>query len=1049
MKEHLLRILMRALIVSALAIVSLVGPVSAATNKPVTVAQSSQQGTITGHILDQRTAPLSGAQVEVSGGGNRATAVTDDSGSYSVSLPPGIYTITVNHGGFRTEQTDGVVLSGGDSLTANVTLSEISLQNLQIIGRTSATVSNRAAFNISESSVNTLPSFEINARQNNNLTDTIATLPGVFAMRTFSATPNTSFVVRGGAFQTRVTIDGHPISSGIAGQWNTNYANPMIFSSADVVKGVGLNGSIAGESASGTVNLRTRDFTPGNSSGVQIGGDNYQGGFYNAFVDINFLNDKASLIVQKSYTGFNGPWHNQYLDRAGSISAITAGQGPVPNIQGVDQWRGDFSNNYSTEAELVKARYRFSESSSLTMEFLGMQGQYYPQGGAYGTFDGNMTLQACSNLNGAGTAYAGFVPTLAGCNSQSRYTAPYSFGTIGATVPAYTWFPSSYIQNNEPQFNAEFRTSFKNDTILLRPYTHLINRFISGVFENTYPGNGGAWYAVTNAANCQVKTLLPGAAGGPATGAAGPCFPSTTTATGPAYVGADPTGFIASTTAAAPVCSAVAPFTCFTTPTAQQNNGLFGYSTPFSQPELDRLNGYTFSWIHPVGNNIYNLSVDYRKDFAQSGSGDQTAAAPGCNFVIGSVTGAKVNDNLGVPFQPGCTAAALTGPYAQYNLLPRSSIGTPPTVSQYTDIALTGSWALGSKTTFVLGNYFEIYKLNAQIEDPAVLAAYAARGNSAASPLSLIGATQSYSHYDPHAGLEFRYNQQLSLRATAGSSITQPYPALVSGFGAISLPNAAAHNYTNTVPNFNLKPETTVAYDAGLDFKLGDGTVFSLDGFHNTTHNVFISNNTTLAPVAGIQTFPDTQFLLINTVNGPLQRQMGVEASLNNTPRVGLGWYVSATMQRSFYDQLPSSLYLANTTLTTGNFNITGAQIFGFPFFKSYAQTFYNGRNGEQYEFGMDWEGQDNSTLGPPYLVFDGSFKYPIWHNKVFAQLSFQNMFYTSTNTGLGRNLASQGFLEPTAVLNPATGGIILSSAATSIQALPPPTIRLSFSYGL
>lgn len=1044
-----MRTSIRAAMVFAFAIASLVGPVSAATIKAVDVAQASQQGTISGHVLDQRGAPLSGAEITVTGGGNRATATTDDGGAYSVSLPPGIYTVTVNRGGFRTEQNDGVVVTGGEKLTADVTLTEINLQTLQIIGRTSATTTNRAAFNISEAASSALPSFEISARQNNNLTDTIATLPGVFAQRTFSATPNTSFIVRGGQFQTRVTIDGHPISSGIAGQWNTNYANAAIFQSAEVVKGVGLNGSIAGESAFGTVNLRTRDFSPENSSGLQIGGDNYQGGFYNVFADINFLNDKASLIVQKTYNGFNGPWHNQFLDRAGVISAITPATGVVPTITGVDQWQGDFSNNYSLEAELVKARYRFSESSSLTLEFLGMQGQYQPQGGAYGTYDGNMTLQACSNLNGAGTAYVGFVPTLAGCNSQSRYTAPYTFGNIGNTVPAYTWFPNSYIQNNEPQFNAEFRTSWKDDTLLLRPYTHLINRFISGVHENQYPGNGGAWYAVTSAANCQVKTLLPGTAGAPATGAAGPCFGSGMTPTSPAYVGADPTGFVGATTATAPVCSAVAPFTCFTTPTSQQDNGIFGYSTPFSQPELDRLNGYTFSWIHPSGNNIYNLSIDYRKDYSQSFSGDQTAAAPGCSYVIGSVTGAKVNDSTGTPFQPGCSAASLTGPYAQYDILPRSSINTPPTVSQYTDFALTGSWALGDKLHFTLGNYFELYKLNAQIEDPAVLAAYAARGNSAAAPVSLIGATQTYSHYDPHVGFQYRYSPTLSLRATAGSSITQPYPALVSGFGSIVIPNAAAHNYTNTVPNFNLKPETTMAYDAGFDFRLGDGSVFSLDAYHSTTHNVFISNNTTIAPVTGITTFSDTQFLQINTVNGPLQRQMGIEASWTNNPRVGFGWYESATLQRSFYDQLPSSLYLANTTPFTGNFNITGVQIFGYPFFKSYSQVFYNGKVGEQYELGMDWEGQDNSTLGPAYLIFDGSLKYPIWHNKVFAQLSFQNMFYTNTGTGLGRNLASQGFLEPTAYLTPATGAITLSSAPTSVQALPPPTIRLSLTYGL
>src|SRR6202011_779179 len=202
-----------------------------------------------------------------------------------------------------------------------------------------------------------------------------------------------------------------------------------------------------------------------------------------------------------------------------------------------------------------------------------------------------------------------------------------------------------------------------------------INRFISGVNENKYPGNGGAWFAVTNVANCQVKFLAPGATGGPATGAAGPCFPVTTSPNGPSYIGGDPTQHVFGTTPNAPVCSAAPPFTCFTTTTAIENDGAFGYGTPFSQPELDRLNGYTFSWVHPVKNSIYNFSYDYRKDFTQSASTDQTQAAAGCSFVIGAVNGVRSGTAPALPgvanvyypdpnnagaatlFQPNCTTS--------------------------------------------------------------------------------------------------------------------------------------------------------------------------------------------------------------------------------------------------------------------------------------------------------------------------------------------------------------------------------------------------------
>ena len=1052
-----MRTLYRAAAAVAFAYLSLTVTAGAAT-VPQTIAQSAPAPTvtITGHIADSRGAALSDATVLVEGGAKSYSAKTGNDGSVTLNLPPGVYTVTVNHGGFQTTQSDLAVVAGTPS-SFSVTMQELNLSSLRVIGRTGTTI-NRTPFNVSESTISTLPPIEIALRMNNNLTDTLATVPGVFASRTFSATPNTSFVVRGGAVQTRVTIDGHPVSSGISGQWNTNYAVAGIFQDAEVVKGAGLNGSIAGESAVGTVNIRTRDFTRNNSAGLQLGTDSWSGGIYNAYADVNFLKDnKASLIVAKSFIGFNGPWNNYFGNRNGITSAITPGTGLVPNIVGLDQFQGDFSNRYSLQGELAKLRYRFNETSSLTVEYLGLQGQYMPQGGAYSTYVGQMTLQACRN---AGV----FQPTLATCGSQATYTAPYTFNQIGNTQPAYTWFPNSFIQNNEPQFAAEFRTSFKGDTVLFRPYTHLINRFISGVNENKYPGNGGnssgAWFAVTNAANCQVKFIAPVASGTPppgvpATGAAGPCFTTTSGPSGASYVGGDPTQHVFATTPNAPVCSPTPPYTCFTTNTAIENDGAFGYGTPFSQPELDRLNGYTFSWVHPVGNSVYNFSYDYRKDFTQSASTDQTQAAAGCAFVIGGVTGNAVKitngPNTGTLYQPGCSTSQFAAPYTGYNLLPRSSIGTPPTVSQFQDFALTGTWQVGNKLRVSLGNYFEIYRLNAQIEDPAVLATYAALGNSNAAPVALVTRASQYSHYDPHLGFEWRASQNLSLRGNAGSSITQPYAGLVSGFGSISIPNAAAHNYTNTIPNFALKPETTVSYNLGLDNRFHDGTVFSLDVYSLAVHDVFLSNSqvfgTAANPPAGfgsITTFSDTLFINSNQINGPIQRSYGLEAQLSHIPALGFGYYLSATLQRAFYDQLPLSIYFANTTPSFGNFNVSGAQIFGYPFAKGYGQLIWQGPRGAAVEIGADWEGQNNSTLGPSYTIVDASARIPL-HPKVALQVAVQNLLSLDRGTRLGRNLSGQGFIEPTLYLS--GGKLLPSGSGTSLQALPPLTARITLNF--
>jgi outer membrane receptor protein involved in Fe transport len=1061
------RTLYRASAALALALITLVGPASAATSPSVIAQALSTQGTLTGRVVDARGNPLSAATVAATGpGGTRSTTSKSD-GSYTLTLPAGAYTLLVSHGGFQQSQSDLIALLGGTSTTINVTLNEVNLQSLRIIGRTTTTTAAaRNGFNVSESSVSTLPPLEIALRQNNNLTDTVATMPGVVASRTFAATPNTSFVVRGAALQTRVTIDGHPVSSGISGTWNSNYAVAGIFQDVEVAKGAGLNGSIAGESAVGTVNLRTRDFTAQNSAGVQWGTDSYAGGLYNVFADVNFLkNNRASLIVQKAFIGYNGPWNNAIKDRAGANTASTQplSTNQVPSFIGLDQWTGDFSNRYSLQGELAKLRYRFSETSSVTLEYLGLQGQYQPQGGSYAAYLGSMTLQACQN----GTAYQ---PTLATCGTQSTYTAPYTFGNIGSTVEGYTWFPNSYIQNNEPTFAAEFRTSIKNDTVLFRPYTHLINRYISGVVENHYPGNGGAWYQVTNTANCQPLFLAPNTTGGPAIGAAGPCFPANMGPTSPAYVGTTGPTVVFPTTTVAPICTVATP--CYTTRTGLQNDGTVGYGSPFSQPELDRLNGYTFSYIHPMGDHVLNFSYDYRKDYSQSQSSDTSAAANGCTFTIGSATGANAfvknqvpgGPAVGTSYQPSCSIANFAAPYATYDMLPRSSIGTPPTVSQYQDFALTGTFQLNERLRVAVGNYFEIYRLNAQIEDPNVLAYYASLGNSGAAPVALVPRGQTYSHYDPHIGFEFRPSRDLSLRLNGGSSITQPYPSLVSGFGSITVPNASQNNYVNSIPNFSLKPETTVAYDIGLDQRLADNGVLSIDLYDNTIHNVFLSNTTNLGSIPGVcgpqapgaptLAFPNALCLQTNQINGPIQRIYGLELALTKTPVRGWGYYLSTSLNRSYLDQLPLSIYAGNTSPTQSNSNISGAQIFGNPFFKAYGQLLYADSSGLAFELGADYEGSNNFSFGPPYTLWDASTAIPVGSKRVRLKLAAQNLFNLNLGTALGRSLFQQGNVQPTVWYNAATGQLLPgattgTTALTNINALPPRTIRMSFEVAM
>ena len=89
------------------------------------------------------------------------TVRTRSDGGFSISAPPGLYTLVVSHGGYNIASTE-VAVTNGASSSASVTLQEASLSTLTTIGRTSTT-SNSAGtrFNISSSPQVTLSSSTI------------------------------------------------------------------------------------------------------------------------------------------------------------------------------------------------------------------------------------------------------------------------------------------------------------------------------------------------------------------------------------------------------------------------------------------------------------------------------------------------------------------------------------------------------------------------------------------------------------------------------------------------------------------------------------------------------------------------------------------------------------------------------------------------------------------------------------------------------------------------------------------------------------------------
>ena len=80
----------------------------------VTAVQAETQfAKLEGKVLDPDHAAIQGATISVGVGGATKTAMTNEGGSFSFSLPPGDYTLTVEALGFQTTATTVRLLNGG------------------------------------------------------------------------------------------------------------------------------------------------------------------------------------------------------------------------------------------------------------------------------------------------------------------------------------------------------------------------------------------------------------------------------------------------------------------------------------------------------------------------------------------------------------------------------------------------------------------------------------------------------------------------------------------------------------------------------------------------------------------------------------------------------------------------------------------------------------------------------------------------------------------------------------------------------------------------
>ncbi|MBD5605085.1 MAG: TonB-dependent receptor [Candidatus Eremiobacteraeota bacterium] len=712
-------------------------------------------------------------------------------------------------------------------------------------------------------------------------------------------------VIIGGAqpYETQVLIDGHPLALGQYGVWTSQFFPSFIVGGAEIQSGPGNTTPFANIAVGGTLNLLTPGFTPNTTAEVTTGFDSYNS------QNTNFLTtgsiDKLGYVVGIGQASTNG----YFQGKSGCVvSPDNYGAGDnQPGNTGIVQYCGSLAGPLFVDGDILKLRYAFTPSTSLELGFVGAWAQFDPQGAAWGNSVGAITIEGCQTA----VAFA--------C------TNPANANLIGKTIQGYVEYPGSSVYNNQDLFDGQFRTALPgNNTLLVRPYIGSIQpEIIDGSEEGAYPAFFGP-------------------------------LPGTANYTAPTYANGKviPPSFQPGGTVGTPLeqyCGVSS--NVFGYSQLQDLNGKSSvvngqqqcFQYPYSSYEQDKLYGTTFSFLHPFGDSLLNLTYDFhgQSDFAY-----------------------------------------FNGP---------ANVSVPLSSNRYSTISLTGYLHLIRNVGFNVGLYdtrWTVAGVKPKLDatgDPVI--------DPATTEPFLTGLGRGVSRFDPHFAVTFRPTSDVSYRASAGSSATFPYLGQVSGNAAFQ-PYASSNPFFTagilTEKNPNLDPEVSIAYGVGVDKRFHGGSILSFDLQDTVIHNVFetlVQNETTPAGILGVS--DQINVARLHSELAPLKYVVA--------PRYGLGFNVAVAAERSIIDGIPGAAGIpANGVQICGDGLATPGIPTCIPYLKGYGQITYANLDGSFAEIGVDYEGKNNSYFQPPFAQVDASFTTPLTKHVEFI-LGVQNLLNTNS----------------------------------------------------
>ncbi|MDB5094356.1 MAG: hypothetical protein JWO85_2457 [Candidatus Eremiobacteraeota bacterium] len=535
----------RLILVAFFVVVVGAAPCSA---QPKAAAGGCGGGTMLGvRVLDETTGrPIAGARVS----GNGAAATVTDAAGLAAVCGTDVFgsaeRVNVSRAGYATAQVP--VPASRDEAETTVRLAPLTLSTIGSTGTTAR--AGTPALNTQPGAFSTISRRQFDDQGEAQLARLFDETPGVISNHTASSNSasfgvQTSPNLRGALDYEKTTlIDGHPVATGRFGDYVTTFLSDYVLGDVEIAKGPGAFAPLVVNGIGGSVNFRTRDIASTRTTAFDLVSDGFGGTLVHGLASTTI--GKFGFLVDAVTYGTPGAFSalpttvalpsGATIAGAGTIGTTTSAAPPTGTAAGafpIANAQNNPANAYVRLAaccqpvdagflgrsEVVKARWRFSDSTSFTAAYVGNQSSF--------------------DLDGAQL------------QTLNAVLAP--SGTPIALNPT-THLPSNVTElENEPLFEAELRTTLRNDTLIGRWYSVSLNRFTG----NSVPTPATPFVGVLN-----LTGSAPLAAGG-------------------------------------------------TTPTYTGQNEIVTIPDVYSRTvEEDRVRGGSFAWDHPAGPNDYELAVD-------------------------------------------------------------------------------------------------------------------------------------------------------------------------------------------------------------------------------------------------------------------------------------------------------------------------------------------------------------------------------------------------------------------------------------------------------